>query len=109
MTDPTTTLFGAGDLIPPLPKPIPDLTRWYEWHEVSRDIWDGDIWWWDNGEIIFPVNIAWSPTSESFFATLGQWGWGRAQDLSEMQGRWMPCVEPEPDEKYRETVGDPTW
>lgn len=77
---------------------------WYEWHQVSREIWQGDIWWHDNGEQIYPVNIAWNPTTLTFFATVGQWGWSRAQDLSEMGGRWMPCIEPEPDAAYRESV-----
>lgn len=78
--------------------------RWCEWYEVSRLIWNGDIWWHDNGEQIYPVNIAWSPTEKAFFATRGQWGWTRAQNLSELGGRWTPCIEPEPDEAYRESV-----
>lgn len=68
--------------------------EWYEWHQVSRDIWDGDIWWHDNGDQIFPVNIMWCPTGGCFFAAVGQWGWTRSQQLEEMGGLWMPCREP---------------
>lgn len=75
--------------------------RWYTWDQVSRDLWIGDLWWYDNGESIFPVNIAWCPTGQHFFATVGQWGWTRSQTLQEMGGRWRPCIEPEPDHGYR--------
>lgn len=75
--------------------------RWYTWDQVSREIWNGDLWWYDDGEAIYPVNIAWDPTNERFFATLGQWGWTRARELEEMRGRWRPCVEPVPDASYR--------
>ena len=69
--------------------------KWYTWDQVNRDVFDGDIWWYDNGDQIFPVNIAYSPTSQTFFACLGQWGWTRSQELSEMKGLWTPCIEPE--------------
>lgn len=76
--------------------------QWLNWDQVSREVWDGDIWWHDNGDQIYPVNIAWCPTGEYFFATLGQWGWSRSQPLKEMGGKWMPCREPEPDAAYRD-------
>ena len=81
----------------------PDV-RWYDADQICRAIWDGGIWWHDNGEQIYPVNIAWSPTSESFFATLGQWGWTRAQEVKDMGGKWAPCVSPEPDKAYRDAI-----
>lgn len=68
---------------------------WYTWDQVNREIHDGDIWWHDNGDQIFPVNIMWCPTGKYFFASLGQWGWTRSQTLKEMGGFWTPCIEPE--------------
>lgn len=75
---------------------------WITPDKISRELFNGDIWWHDNGEQIYPVNIAWSPTSLSFFATLGQWGWTRAQDVIEMGGMWKPCIEPEPNQAFRD-------
>jgi hypothetical protein len=77
--------------------------RWYTWDKVSRDVWNGSLWWWDNGEQVCPVNIEWCPTSQQFFATLGQWGWTRAQMLEEMRGMWRPCIEPDTDKAYHES------
>lgn len=78
------------------------VQKWYRPEEVSWEIFDGQIWWHDDGEQIYPVNIAFSPTDNRFFATLGQWGWTRAQFLTDMGGRWMPCVEPLPDKDFRD-------
>jgi len=80
--------------------------QWVTHDKICRDLHDGDIWWHDNGESIYPVNLMWCPTGQYFFAPAGQWGWGRSQPVGEMGGRWMPCVEPEPDTAFRATWGD---
>lgn len=81
--------------------------RWYTWDQVSQDIWNGDIWWYDDGESIYPVNLGWvhEDGKSTPFATQGQWGWGRSRTLQEMGGRWRPCIEPEPDRAYRDCGG----
>jgi hypothetical protein len=77
--------------------------QWYTWDQVSRDVWDGDLWWYDDGELIYPVNLGWAHEDgkSTPFATQGQWGWGRSRTLQEMGGRWRPCMEPEADKAYR--------
>jgi len=81
------------------------MSEWVTHDKISRDIHDGDIWWHDNGEQIYPVNLMWCPLGEYFFASTGQWGWTRSQPVSDMGGRWMPCIEPEPDKQFRSTAG----
>lgn len=54
-------------------------------------------WWWWNGDedsCPVPVHVQWSGTGGYFFASVGQFGWNRAQTLTEMGGLWMKIVEP---------------
>jgi len=97
IVDPLGRMVSNDDLAKVIAMELEPLRacQWYAASEVSRDIWDGDIWFWNDGETIYPVNIMWSPTAQHFFAPSGQWGWNRAQTLTEMGGRWTPCRAPE--------------
>lgn len=52
---------------------------------------EGPYWWWNEDEDSCPIHIevAYSPTSQSFFARIGQYGWNRPQEVTEMKGWWM--------------------
>jgi hypothetical protein len=55
------------------------------------------LWWWwneDEDSSPVPVDIALSGGGGGYFAMAGQYGWTRAQSVSEMGGLWMFCVEP---------------
>lgn len=64
------------------------------WHPVDVSIEVSDIWFWWNGEQTFPVNIL--NDGKELWACCGQWGWSRAQRLTDMGGLWTPCIRPEP-------------
>lgn len=57
----------------------------------------GFWWWWNEDEdsLPYPIDIQYSGTSDSYFASIGQFGWTRAQEVSEMGGWWMRLPEPE--------------
>lgn len=71
---------------------------WVTWDRVNHD--ETDIWFWWNGDHSFPVNIM-KDHDGKFFASVGQWGWNRAQFLHEMGGLWFPCLCPVPSEPLR--------
>ncbi len=73
--------------------PDPDALKWCTWDQVGREIHNGGMWWHDNGEHVYPVNIMWCPTGKYFFAR--QWGWSYASKIEEMGGLWTPVIEPE--------------
>lgn len=55
------------------------------------------LWWWwneDEDSLPIPVSIMYSGTSDSYFASEGQWGWTRFQNVEDMGGFWMRCYEP---------------
>lgn len=59
---------------------------------------ESGLWWWwneDEDSMPLPVTIMYSGTSDSYFASEGQWGWTRFQNVEEMGGWWMKCIEPE--------------
>ena len=67
------------------------------------------IWWWWNGDPdgdAIPVQIMYSGTDSSYFASQGQHGWNRAQDVKEMRGLWMHCDAPEIPVALRKEAGD---
>jgi|SRR5579864_9286400 len=66
---------------------------WVKWDAVKEGGW---YWWWNGDEDAAPcpVSVMYSGTSGTFFATEGQLGWNRAQELSEMRGHWMRLHEP---------------
>lgn len=68
--------------------------QWVAWNEVYSHP-QTDLWLYWNGETTFPVNIM-RDASGKMFASLGQWGWTRAQFLDEMGGLWSPFIVPEP-------------
>lgn len=56
------------------------------------------LWWWwneDEDSTPFPVSIMYSGTSDSYFASEGQWGWNTFQEVADMGGWWMKVAEPE--------------
>lgn len=75
------------------------VEAWLRAEEVSRIPYDSAertdwYWWWDEDGLPLPVYVAYSPTSESYFATQGQLGWNRSQEILDMGGWWMPLREP---------------
>lgn len=58
----------------------------------------GSYWWWNGDEDSTPIHIEifYSATSRSCFAPSGQYGWNRAQDVSEMGGWWKKLPTPDP-------------
>ena len=75
--------------------------EWVTWDRVTHA--ESDIWFWWNGEQSFPVNIM-RDSDGRFFACVGQWGWTRAQFLSEMGGLWFRCICPYPSEQAQESA-----
>lgn len=67
-----------------------------EWQRKLPDE-SGLWWWWNEDEDSLPivVAIAYSGTSDSYFAMQGQHGWTRYQDVDEMGGWWRWLPEPE--------------
>ena len=67
---------------------------WGDWATVNEQAW---YWWWDqdpdSGPV--PVSILHSGSDGKYFASVGQRGWNRAQNVEEMGGRWMLMREPE--------------
>jgi hypothetical protein len=66
---------------------------WFRWDAIDEGRW---YWWWDEDPdgVPVPVNVMYSPTTEKCFASTGQLGWNRAQDVDSMGGWWMKLVEP---------------
>lgn len=65
---------------------------WTDWRGVKEQ---GEYWWWDGDldSAPVPVSIMLSyPTT--YFATVGQLGWNRPQDVEEMGGWWQLIREP---------------
>lgn len=57
---------------------------------------NGYWWWWNEDGPPVPVNIEVSLTDgPRYFATVGQFGWNRAQWVEDMGGLWMRLMEPE--------------
>lgn len=56
----------------------------------------GSYWWWNGDEDSNPAHIELGKSlpSGDVFATAGQYGWTRAQNVSEMGGWWMPLITP---------------
>lgn len=74
---------------------IRQLEEGYQWSKCfpnKQALW----WWWNGNEDSAPiaVHIMYSGTDGSYFATEGQYGWNRAQDVEEMGGMWQPAYEP---------------
>jgi hypothetical protein len=65
------------------------------WTENYPDA-SGLYWWWNGDEdsLPVPVNIAYSATDNSYFATIGQHGWNAYQPVTDMGGFWMRLEEP---------------
>lgn len=66
-----------------------------EWSRVLPD--EGGVWWWwneDEDSNPIPVHIEWSGTDGKCFATQGQYGWNRFQNVEEMGGYWKRCNTP---------------
>lgn len=66
--------------------------KWSRELPSSSGLW----WWWNEDEDSAPivVDIAYSGTSNSFFASIGQHGWTRFQETLEMGGWWMRAEIP---------------
>lgn len=69
------------------------------WHPIDVKIEVSDIWFWWNGDHTFPVNIL--NDGKELWACCGQWGWTRAQRLTDMGGLWTPCIPPEPNKEQQ--------
>lgn len=67
----------------------------------------GDYWWWNEDEDSRPirVTIMWSGTTQSCFASMGQHGWSRHQDVEDMGGYWMVSEDPELPKRDTEEKG----
>ena len=79
---------------------------WTTWEGVDEQAW---YWWWngdlDSGPV--PVSIFYSYTTQKYFATTGQLGWNRPQDVDEMGGWWLKIPEPIiPDELRKQGFSD---
>jgi len=68
------------------------LAAWIKWNDVKEPGW----YWWSSepGDLPVPVSVLHSPTSDTYFASQGQLGWTRSQELSDMMGWWMKLNEP---------------
>lgn len=103
VTDPETGVFEGGsqceeyriwleEMIEKITS-FPPIALWMEKLPDHQGLW----WWWNEDQDSIPivVNIAFSGTDGSYFATQGQHGWNRFQSVSEMRGLWMPLHEPD--------------
>lgn len=64
---------------------------------TDKQVNDQGCWWWWNGDPdsgVVPVSVMWSGGSDIYFATQGQLGWNRPQDIIGMGGLWLKMVEP---------------
>lgn len=69
------------------------MTGWVDDKQVNEQCW----WWWWNGDIDscpVPVSVMWSGSNDTYFASQGQLGWTRAQDVIGMGGLWLKIKEP---------------
>lgn len=88
---------SASDVDGPRSCPAPGselaLGEWQRKLPDESGLW----WWWNEDEDSLPlvVDIAYSGTSDSYFAMQGQHGWTRYQDVEEMGGWWRRLPEPE--------------
>lgn len=66
---------------------------WQREPPVESGLW----WWWggDEDSLPIPIDIAYSGSDGSYFASIGQYGWNRPQTVTEMGGWWMRLYEPE--------------
>lgn len=83
----------------------PRVSTWSRNTPNKSGLW----WWWNEDEdsCPIPVEIGLSGGIETYFATAGQHGWTLWQDVKEMGGFWMECVEPKiPDVTDREKLTD---
>lgn len=90
---------------PPLPATpkgsgIEDAREWMTCHSVCSHMQTNCWLWWD-GEVTYPVNLM-CDASGKMFASLGQWGWTRAQFVTEMGGLWSPFIVPDPPKDLRD-------
>jgi hypothetical protein len=75
---------------------LPIHTEWKS--EVPRTPDEaGAYWWWNGDEDSGPIHIEimYSPTSQTCFAPMGQWGWNTPQETETMGGLWKKLLEPE--------------
>lgn len=83
-----------------------DDANWVEWNGIDEQAW---YWWW-NGDLDstpVPVSVLYSYTDQKYFASTGQLGWTRPQDVDEMGGWWLKIKEPEiPDELLKKGFSD---
>lgn len=89
-----TAKHMEGDLFRQCQSALKLKFEWVLWNKVYSHP-QTDLWLWWNGETTFPVNIM-RDAGGKMFASLGQWGWTRAQFLDEMGGLWSPFIVPEP-------------
>lgn len=86
----------------------PRAIKWTTWEGVTNI---GEYWWW-NGDwdsSPVPVSILSSYAGNgkyTYFATLGQLGWTRAQDVWDMGGWWKFIPTPDPVEELRKEGHD---
>lgn len=73
------------------PESVP---KWVPAAEVNEQ---GEWWWWngDDDSAPVPVSILYSGFGNSYFASMGQLGWTRAQEVLDMGGWWMRILEPD--------------
>lgn len=67
------------------------------WCEADGVRDTGWYWWWDEDPDAppLPVSVLYSHTNGTYFASRGQLGWTRPQDVLDMRGWWMPLSEPQ--------------
>lgn len=66
---------------------------WGDWRSVKESGW---YWWWNQDLDSAPVPVSILHDGHGlYFASKGQLGWTRAQNVEEMVGLWMPVTEPE--------------
>lgn len=70
--------------------------KWTDWKGVKSADW---YWWWNGDEDAAPVVVSILSSghkpNQTFFASMGQLGWNRPQDVSEMGGHWSLIKQPE--------------
>lgn len=63
----------------------------------DKQVNESGYWWWWNGDLDsapVPVYVMWSGSTDTYFASMGQLGWNRAQDIIGMGGFWLRLPEP---------------
>lgn len=69
-----------------------------KWVTAAKVDEQGEWWWWNGDQDSAPVavSVLYSGFGDNYFASVGQLGWTRAQDVTEMGGLWRQIIQPNP-------------